>query len=77
MSPTPLINTPLIFNAIQGNEAMEMILRDLRKSLEKDERFRHHVTYPCLAYKFSLSMKYEPGLAEAVNLSEPSMFGTR
>ena len=68
MSTTPL-TVPLIFNAINGSELMEKILRDVRKNLEKDERFRHHCTYPCIQYKFSLSMKYEPGMAEAVNLS--------
>lgn len=68
MSTTPL-TVPLIFNAINGQELIEKILRDVRKNLEKDERFRHHCTYPCIQYKFSLSMKYEPGMAEAVNLS--------
>jgi hypothetical protein len=48
---------------------MEKILRDVRKKLEKDERFRHHATYPNVSYKFSLSLRYEPGMAEAVNLS--------
>lgn len=68
MSTAPLTAQP-IFNAINGSELMEKILRDVRKNLEKDERFRHHATYPNIFYRFSLSMKYEPGMVEAVNLS--------
>ena len=68
MSTTPL-TVPLIFNAINGSELMEKILRDVRKNLEKDERFRHHAPIPNVSYKFSLSLRYEPGMAEAVNLS--------
>ena len=49
MSTTPLTAQPM-FNAINGSELMEKILRDVRKNLEKDERFRHHATYPNVAY---------------------------
>ena len=66
---TSAIGSPLLFNALNGNEVRELILRKVRETFEKDERFRHHCTYPQLKYSFSLSMKYEPGMAEAVNIS--------
>jgi hypothetical protein len=68
MATVPIGASPL-FNAINGSELMEKILRDVRKVFEKDERFRQHATYPNVSYKFSFLMKYEPGMVEAVNLS--------
>jgi hypothetical protein len=58
-----------LFNALSGVEVREKILRDVRKAFEDDERFRQHHCYPNLRFKFSCSLAYEPGLAEAVNLA--------
>ena len=58
-----------MFNALSGNEVREIILRKVRETFDKDERFRHHATYPNLKFAFSCSLKYEPGMAEAVNVS--------
>lgn len=68
MSTAPLISQPM-FNALSGNEVREIILRKVRETFDKDERFRHHATYPNLKFAFSCSLKYEPGMAEAVNVS--------
>ena len=68
MSTTPA-GMPLLFNALNGQEVREIILRKVREAFDNDERFRLHHTYPELRYKFSLSMTYAPGMAEAVNVS--------
>jgi hypothetical protein len=67
MSTAPAV--PLLFNALNGQEVREIILRKVREAFDNDERFRLHHTYPELRYKFSLSMTYAPGMAEAVNVS--------
>jgi hypothetical protein len=69
MSTTTPAGMPILFNALSGVEVREKILRDIREAFDKDERFRHHQTYPNLKFAFSLSMKYEPGMVEAVNVS--------
>ncbi len=63
------LGTPVLFNALAGNEVKEIILRKVRETFDKDERFRQHATYPNVKFKFSCSLAYEPGMAEAVNLS--------
>jgi len=66
---TQPVTAPLLFNALTGIEVKEIIIRKVREHFERDERFRHHATYPQLKFAFSCSLKYEPGMAEAVNVS--------
>ena len=60
--------TPLLFNALNGREVMEIILRKVRENFEADNRFRQCTTYPNLKYSFSLKMNYEPGAQTKVDV---------
>lgn len=52
---------PMLFNALNGAEVKEIILRKVRAAFEDDTRFRQSTTYPNLQFTFTLGMKYEPG----------------
>ena len=51
----------MLFNALNGAEVKEIILRKVRAAFEDDTRFRQSTTYPNLQFTFTLGMKYEPG----------------
>lgn len=58
-----------LFNALNGSEVKEIIIRKVRSEFDLDTRFRHSVTYPNLKFTMTLSMSYEPGQRESVIVS--------
>ena len=54
----------MLFNALNGREVMEIILRKIRTEFEQDTKFRQSQTFPNLSFTYTLTMKYEPGMVE-------------
>lgn len=48
------------FSALSGNEIKEIILNDIRRQLEGDYRFKHHLTYPQVSWKWVLAARVYP-----------------
>lgn len=55
---------PQLFNALNGAEVMEIILRKIRSEFEQDTKFRQSQTFPNLKFEFTLTMKFEPGMVD-------------
>lgn len=58
-----------LFNALNGVEVKEIILRKIRAYMDDDNNFRHHITYPNVQFTFTMKMKYEPGQEMPVSIT--------
>jgi hypothetical protein len=48
------------FNAIDGIELMELVLKDIRRQMEQDYHFRRNTAYPMFAYNFKMAINVYP-----------------
>jgi hypothetical protein len=48
------------YNALSGAEIKEIILSEMRRQLEADDRFRQHVTYPLVSWSWKLAVNVYP-----------------
>src|SRR5260370_36720301 len=48
------------FNALSGKEILEIIVMEIKRNLEADYRFKQHLTYPMVSWKWVLAAKVYP-----------------
>lgn len=51
---------PRFFNALTGRELIELIISDLRKTLEEDDYFDQATVFPILKYEFGIKIEAYP-----------------
>lgn len=61
-------NVLQLFNAINGIELKQMILKQVEEQLSKDRCFRQHLAYPIVEWQWQLKIKAYPGDQPEVEL---------
>jgi hypothetical protein len=49
-----------LFNALNGNEAKQAILNEVKRALDQDSEFRAHLTFPRVSWHWRLEMNIYP-----------------
>lgn len=57
-----------VYNALSGLELRKKIMHDIEVAIDTDERFRNHVAYPKVAFRFSLEVFTYPSTPETFTL---------
>src|SRR5260221_4092284 len=56
------------FNALSGKEILEIIVMEIRRNLEADYRFKNHLTYPMVSWRWVLAAKVYPSEAPDIRV---------
>jgi len=48
------------FNALSGTEIKKIILNEIERNMEADYRFKNHLTYPMVSWRWVLAAKVYP-----------------
>jgi len=64
-----------LYNALSGLELRKKILHDVEVMLDSDDRFRNHITYPRVKYRFDLTLEVYPADPDTFSLAVEKQHG--